>query len=64
MLAVPSAAASAMNQTTGVDRTAGRASEMTSVCMPTTLRSQARAPLAENGHDGAADANGVTSLGM
>src|SRR6201988_2367940 len=55
MLAVPSAAASAMNQTTGVDRTAGRASEMTSVSMPTTLRRQPSATLAENGHDGGSD---------
>src|SRR5262245_49888003 len=57
MLAVPSAAASAMNQTTGADRTAGRASEMTSVRMPTTLRRHASVMLAENGHDGGAAEN-------
>jgi hypothetical protein len=60
MLAVPSAAASAMNQTTGVDRTTERASEMTSACMTTTLGRQLTATLAENGHDGGADENGAT----
>src|SRR3954453_5939220 len=52
MLAVPSAAASAINQTTGVERTTARWSAMMSVCMPTTLGDQAAAMLAENGHGG------------
>src|SRR5882757_5085693 len=56
MLAVPSAAASAMNQTTGVCRTTTRASEMTSVCIPTTVGRRTSAVLAEIGHDGGADA--------
>src|SRR6478609_3768736 len=52
MLAVPRAAASAMNQTTGVERTAARASGRTGVCMAPTLRSRVATVLAENGHDG------------
>src|SRR3954451_13227330 len=56
VLAVPSAAASAMNQTTGVCRTTTRAVEMTSVCIPTTVGRRTSAVLAEIGHDGGADA--------
>jgi hypothetical protein len=39
-------------------------SEMTSVCMPPTLRRRASSMLAEFGHDGGADANGATPSRM